>query len=421
MKFVEKNKKIIIIDDACYYPNSHHPSFIKETFVQLNQKGFTNVKLFICRVFPIQNSVFTPKSKVLSFPYKIDKITFLVFKYLNINVNKLTSFMKLWRIIKNQNIGANNLIILPTASYYLINSIYDLERMNRFRLGFPNMVLNLLNCTEFLGMDELHKNAVEITTKINKLISKYPHKIKLTAESEKYIHRLNEAYSLDNIEKLYFTNPFKIESELYLNQGKELIVSEVNYFWIYCPGAQTRKNKGFYRLLNVYAQLLKLEPKIIDKIKFVVQQPSTAIKEDLDYIATMKENQSFLLLNNYIDSDLMKFYYQKCSAVLLPYMVDSESSDFFKDYGYRGSGIYFEAIKHRKPVIVPNNVGFIEDVMKYGNGFLCENEDFDLAKAIYNSYEKEVTSINLMTNEAYIGYCKDFTSQWIEIFKFNIS
>lgn len=372
-------KRSFIIDFGCCLPFGHNLQVVnlykskEESRGQLTKaiickevKGLKNVNKeqydFILPSVYFNLVIDTIENKYLRFGLKLLK----VFSQLSIGSSNLLNIktqISVNKLFKKYNFNNSDLIIFPSTDYYgakaFLKKLVKIKKENRPRVHL-----------RYIGvLEDVHCYYKDNFSELIELMNLMPETLTVSAEVPVYSRYINTL--LPNINVV--SEPYPILDNKFVSNQRQKKISKA--FAIVFPGTN-RADKGYLDLFYLAKELLFEFP----SVRLIVQDMKKWDKDyNQKYRNKLKDVANVNLVDAILSREEMENLYQQADLILLPYCPNT--------YHYRGSGVHYEAIELRIPVLVRKGVGFEEEVVKWSSGWLYETKQelFQCLKEIIDS------------------------------------
>tara|TARA_R110002072_G_scaffold29809_11_gene93770 strand:- start:2164 stop:3384 length:1221 start_codon:yes stop_codon:yes gene_type:complete len=296
------------------------------------------------------------------------------------------------KLFKTLDINLEDTIIYPSADYYGTKAL--LKTLSKLKVeDQPKVHLRFIG-----SLETPHSFSNHHLPELIDLMQKNPHNLSVSAEVPIYARYLNSLIPNINVTAA----PFPIEEKE--NVEKKEISKNNKNFTILLPGSN-RADKGYFETYYLVKEILYEFPSVKVIIQDMKKQNKFFNKKyqnKLQNLANVKLKEAVLAKEEILEM------YNEADLILLPYDPNV--------YHLRGSGIHYEAIENRIPVLAKKGVGFAEEIEEWFSGWLYETKQ-DLLQHLkkimtLSSKEKEE-----QMHEAYRKYKKSSD----EAYPFNLS
>ena len=308
----------------------------------------------------------------------------------NILTTRGLSSMK--KLFKTFDIGHQDTIIYPSADYYgtkaLLKTLSIIKVENQ-----PKVHLRFIG-----SLETPHSFSNHHLPELIDLIQENHHNVSVSAEVPIYARYLNSLLPEINV----MAAPFPVE-ERENTFSTETSPREKNYI-IILPGSN-RVDKGYFEIYSLAKEILYKFP----SVRMVMQDMKKENKFfNKKYQKKLKNLANITLKKAVLPKDEILEMYSKADLILLPY--DPHV------YHLRGSGIHYEAIENRIPVLAKKGVGFAEEIENWGSGWLYETKQ-DVLHRLNKIMKLSIEEKENQMKEAYNKYKKSSD----EAYPFNLS
>lgn len=295
------------------------------------------------------------------------------------------------RVLRRFGITEADTIFMPSAEFYggvaLLDVLRALPAAKRPKVHF-----------RMIGVSENARYSLKPARPafLRSIRSALSAGIKLSVSAETMTYKTYLERVLD-IPIVYLPYPVSNEQEP-LNWGPQKTVTS--------PG-QARGDKGIFRLVSIIQHLLVNTS--LDAFRFDVQGMRVTDRDyRARYFEMLRNIPNMLLRPARLSQKEIDDANRSADIVVLPY--DDET------YALRGSAVYQEATAIGRPVVCSRAVGFSEQVLRYGNGYLADR-DIEFAQMIRKLSNLPKTEVEAMVTKAREAYAADFDRGLSEVLK----
>jgi hypothetical protein len=309
--------------------------------------------------------------------------------YLNINEEEYN--------IRNKNIIPNNYI--PE----IITEKYNNKLLRRFKVRFNQIkLLNLIKKNFLLkDYDLILFSSVEIIS--FSIIMRNLHDSRVAFID----HGISNAKN--SLTKRFFWKNIDRNLEVVVMEDyiKDFLYKDLNIknkIWtVHHPVLKKVKNES---VNNMSSKTIIFAPSLSNDEEFIknlIKNSSEILNNIIIYIRSKNinyKNENLIVYNKRISKERYNDLFNKCKYVLMPYD---------NNYNYKTSGVFFEAISFKKPILIRNNNTLVNYKKRYPNIIiLFENVDDLLLK------QKKIIKENF-SNELFSKIIKDYSKDNLKL------
>ncbi len=406
---MNKNKKrSFIVDFGCCLPYGHNLQSVNLYKRKEENRGRLSKSIVCKRVksFDIDNEddyyfslptlhkgliIEGTENVFLRFYVKVVR-TFLLFPFIGKNnLLDLKASRSINKLFKVHNFTTEDILILPSADYYgtkaLLKKIQTISIEDRPRIH-----------VRFIGsLETPHSFYKNNLFELIELINNNYQTLTVSAEVPIYAKYLDSI-----IPKLkVIAEPFPVEG---LEKKKSYSIKKEEPFVVLLPGSN-RADKGYFDIFNIAKEILFEFP----SVKLVVQDMKRQNEFfNRKYRKKLSQLVNVELLDAVLSRKRIEGLYENANLILLPYYPDV--------YHFRGSGIHYEALQNRIPVLARKGCGFVDEINKWSSGWTYETKQ-DLLLRLKEIIEMDSEKIDQKMENAFNKFKK--TSD--EAYRFNMS